>query len=860
MGCSLWLSQLLCLLFFLLHFQAASSPFSSSNLSSSHVLCHLHQSHALLHFKNSFSITSSASMDSRLHDVPYPKTETWEEGSDCCLWDGVTCDLQTGYVIGLRLSRSMLFGSFHPNNSLFLLSHLQFLDLSNNDFNSSSISPQFGGFFNLRHLNLNNSGFAGQVPSKITYLSNLVSLDISFNDLTLEATTFNRLAKNLTKLRELILDEVNMSMVEPIWLMNLSSSFSSLYLNDCGLQGEFPRNLLQRQKLRVLDLWGNHDLIVCLPRSNWSSSLDVLFVSYTKITIHLDGDLINNLRSVKMLGLSGCSFVGSNVSWFGNLRQLSRLYLSSNNFSGHIPSAFGNLEHLTHLALSSNNFDGQIPPWLLNHNQLIGLFLSNNKLIGTIPNSFANLATLQHLDLSSNRLVGPIPSQVRRLSSLIVLDLSNNLLNATIPSSLLNLPHLQFLFLNSNLFMGRIRRFQHNSLIHIDLSNNKLEGAIPISICKLKQLQVLHFSNNSFSGSIPHCLGNFSNNLLALHLGMNSFQGSIPTFSKDNSLRYLNLHGNQLGGRIPRSILNCKSLEVLDIGNNEIDDTFPVFLETLPQLQVLVLRSNKLHGFLKAASANYSFSKLRIFDMSNNNLSGPLPLEYFYSFEAMIVSDESFRYMGITGFYRYTYSVDVTWKGSGIELRIQTMFTTIDLSANKFTGNIPWSIGKLVSLKQLNLSHNYLTGNIPPDLGKLINLESLDLSSNTLTGKIPTDLVDLIFLSVFRVSHNQLAGRIPLGKQLDTFDSSSYEGNSGLCGFPLKKACEDGERQPTTLSEEGDSESENGFGWKAVLIGYVCGFIFSVTMAHLMFRTRKPIWVVKMVEAKTKTYRCRGKN
>ncbi|KAF2318864.1 hypothetical protein GH714_011242 [Hevea brasiliensis] len=502
----------------------------------------------------------------------------------------------------------MLFGTFHSNNSLFLLSHLQNLDLSNNDFNHSNISSRFSEFLNLRYLNLNFSVFDGLVPLEITYLSNLVSLDISQNDLTLEATTFNRLAQNLTKLRELNLNEVNMSMVapsslanlssslsslklgscylqgnfleyvhpsnrlvsldlswndlklqttsfskllqnltnlreldlsfvnlssvapssfmnlpsslhtlklkycglqvnfidyihsstlisldlssnydlvldtimfnklvqnipnlrevdlsyvnmslvEPISLMNLSSSLSSLQLWNCGLRGEFPANLLQRPNLQVLYLGYNYDLIGCLPRSNWSCSLERLSLSYTKIAIHLEGDLINNLRSVKILYLQGCNFVGSNVALFGNLRQLSELYLSSNNFSGQIPLAFGNLEHLDWLSLSFNNFSGQIPFSLANLKQLSYLYLDNNNLSGAIPNSFANLAQLRSLRLSNNQLVGPIPSQLSRLSSLISLDLSNNLLNATIPTSLFNLPYLDTLLLQRNLLMGHI--------------------------------------------------------------------------------------------------------------------------------------------------------------------------------------------------------------------------------------------------------------------------------------------------------------------------------------------------------------------------------------------------------------------
>ncbi|KAF2318900.1 hypothetical protein GH714_011540 [Hevea brasiliensis] len=348
---------------------------------------------------------------------------------------------------------------------------------------------------------------------------------------------------------------------------------------------------------------------------------------------------------------------------------------------------------------------------------------------------------------------------------------------------------------------------------------------------------------------MPQCLGNFSNNLSVLHLGMNKFHGTIlETFSIGSNLRYLNFNGNQLQGRIPPSISNCINLEILDLGNNNIDDTFPHFLETLSKLQILILKSNRFHGLVKGTSANYSFSKLRIFDLSNNTFSGPLPAEYFNNFKAMMIFDLNMKYMGAPNYSSYDYSVSLTLKGLEIELvKIQTLLTSVDLSGNKFTGEIPQSIGKLKSLKLLNLSHNQLTGNIQPSLGNLSNLESLDLSSNLLVGRIPMQLTYLTFLEVFRVSHNQLEGPIPEGKQFNTFDNTSYEGNLGLCGFPLEK-CDNGERQQPTSSKEIDSKSKIGFGWKAISAGYGCGVIFGIAMGYVVFKTRKPTCFVRMVE------------
>ncbi|XP_034893558.1 receptor-like protein 9DC3 [Populus alba] len=328
---------------------------------------------------------------------------------------------------------------------------------------------------------------------------------------------------------------------------------------------------------------------------------------------------------------------------------------------------------------------------------------------------------------------------------------------------------------------------------------------------------------------------------------MNNLRGTIfSPFSKGNNLVHLNLNGNELEGKIPSSIINCIMLQVLDLGDNKVEDTFPYVLETLPELYILVLKSNKLHGFVNGPTANNSFSKLRIFDISNNNLRGPLPKGYFNRFEAMMASDQN-------SFYMMDYSIKVTWKGVEIEFeKIQSTLRILDLSNNSFIGEIPREIGKLKALQQLNLSHNSLTGHIQSSLGMFTILESLDLSSNFFTGRIPVQLADLTFLGVLNLSHNRLEGPIPGGKQFNTFNADSFEGNLGLCGFPMPKECNSDEAPPLQPSDfhDGDDSKffEEGFGWKAVAIGYGSGFVFGVTMGYVVFRTRKPAWFLKVVE------------
>ncbi|GLT83657.1 hypothetical protein SLE2022_019340 [Rubroshorea leprosula] len=91
-----------------------------------------------------------------------------------------------------------------------------------------------------------------------------------------------------------------------------------------------------------------------------------------------------------------------------------------------------------------------------------------------------------------------------------------------------------------------------------------------------------------------------------------------------------------MDGPLTMSLVNCSKLEVLEVGNNNIEDTFPHWLESLPELQVLVLRSNKFYGFVQSTKESPYFPKLRVLDLSNNDLLGPLSIWYMENFKAMI--------------------------------------------------------------------------------------------------------------------------------------------------------------------------------------------------------------------------------
>ena len=98
------------------------------------------------------------------------------------------------------------------------------------------------------------------------------------------------------------------------------------------------------------------------------------------------------------------------------------------------------------------------------------------------------------------------------------------------------------------------------------------------------------------------------------------------------------------------------------------------------------------------------------------------------------------------------------------ELTSLTALTTLDLSDNQLTGEVPAVFDILAFLTSLDLSDNELTGPIPQGLGTLTGLTTLDLSGNALYGEIPHDLGFLSNLTKLRLGGgNNLEGCIPDG-------------------------------------------------------------------------------------------------
>ena len=727
---------LLCFVFFL----ACSQFLLSSSFSNSTKLCPHGQSHALLQFKQSFSIHNSSSWYCNGGTTSYPKTKYWKKGSDCCSWDGVTCDLVTGHLIELDLSCSWLSGTIHPNSTLFLLSHLQSLNLAFNNFSGSSISAGFGRFSSLMHLNLSYSLFSGLISPEISHLSNLVSLDL-FENYGAEFSPhgFDSLVRNLTKLQKLHLHGISISSVFPNSLLN-RSSLISLHLSECGLYGRFPDHDINLPKLELLYLFENEDLSGNFPRFSENNILIDLDLSSTNFSGELPAS-IGNLKSLQTLDLYYCEFSGSIPPSLENLTQITFLHLEINHFCGKIPNVFDNLRNLILLDLSQNNFSDQLPP------------------------SIGNLTNLYSIDFSYNKLEGVIPSLVNGFSSLSHVGLGYNLFNGIIPSWLYTLPSLVELDLIHNKLTGRVGEFQFDSLEKIDLRMNELHGSIPSSIFELVNLRFLYLSSNKLSGVLETSKFEKLRNLIQLDLSNNML--SLTMSSNSNSMlpniEIVDLSHNNVSG-IWTWNMGKYTLYHLDLSYNSMSG-----FETQPwkSMQILDLRSNLLQGPLPTPPNSIFFfsvshnklsgeisplickvSSMGVLDLSYNNLSGLLPHCLGNSMGGLSVLN--LRRNQFHGTIPQTFL-----KGNSIR--------TLDFNSNQLEGLVPRSLIICRELEVLDLGNNKINDTFPHWLGALPKLQVLVLRSNHFHGHIGFSKIKSPFMSlrIIDLAHNDFDGDLP---------------------------------------------------------------------------------------------------
>ncbi|KAK3188564.1 hypothetical protein Dsin_028125 [Dipteronia sinensis] len=254
-------------------------------------------------------------------------------------------------------------------------------------------------------------------------------------------------------------------------LLLVWSSWSSLLVGADDHLKTHPDevNALLEIKRSLIDInnnlsgWNRGDGDPC--KSNWigvlCSSAEDGHLHVTELNFmwnNISGSIpeeIGNIKSLRLLLLSGNQLTGSLPVKLGYLPNLDRIQIDENQISGSIPESFSNLNKTKHFHMNNNLINGQIPPELYTLPNLTHLQLDNNNFGGTtIPGSYSNMSKLFKLSLRNCNLQGPIPD-LSRIPNLYYVDLSSNHLDGIIPPNKLS-PHITTMFLANNSLRGSI--------------------------------------------------------------------------------------------------------------------------------------------------------------------------------------------------------------------------------------------------------------------------------------------------------------------------------------------------------------------------------------------------------------------
>ncbi|KAH9667276.1 Receptor-like protein 15 [Citrus sinensis] len=382
-----------------------------------------------------------------------------------------------------------------------------------------------------------------------------------------------------------------------------------------------------------------------------------------------------------------------NMSLFHPLEELQSLDLSVNNFSYDSKVAaydsLRSLKQLKILVLGRNYFDDSIFSYLNTLPSLCTLILHWNRIEGSQTNQgLANLQDLRVLDLSGN------------------FNITSGSLTRIGKSDKLEKIASKILWSNYN-------SSNLTSLEYLDLSHNNFEG-------EMKELSLLDLSRNYFSGGLSQSVVTGCFSLELLDLSNNNFEGQFfSEYMNLTRLRHLYFENNNFSGKIKDGLLSSTSLQVLDISNNILSGHIPHWMGNFSsELEILSMSKNHLEGNVPVQLNN--LERLRILDISENRLSGPMAS----SLNLSSVEHLSLQKNALNGLIPG-------------ELFRSCKLVTLNLRDNTFSGRIPHQINEHSNLRFLLLGGNHLQGPIPDQLCQLQKLAMMDLSRNKFSGSIP---------------------------------------------------------------------------------------------------------------------------
>ncbi|KAM0892740.1 hypothetical protein ACQ4PT_025560 [Festuca glaucescens] len=346
----------------------------------------------------------------------------------------------------LRLKNNSFTGPVPA--SLANMSSLYYLNLAINKFDGV-IPPGLADITGLRFLDLSVNILHGALPLSLYNLSSVRVFHVEGN--RLHGSIPADIGSKFPAMKDFSLANNMFTGDIPSSISNLTN-LTSLQLSLNGFTGLVPRDLGRLQRLQILYM--SYNLLEADNRAGWEfitslancSQLLQLSLSYNSFHGQLPSSVVNLSATLQYLYLSDCSISGSIPQDISNLVGLSILDFSNtlisgvipesigNQLSSQIPDTIGNCIVLESLLLDDNMFEGSIPQPLKNIKGLKVLNLTANNLSDGIPDALSSIGALQELYVAHNNLTGLIPAYLQNLTSLLAFDASFNDLQGQVPN------------------------------------------------------------------------------------------------------------------------------------------------------------------------------------------------------------------------------------------------------------------------------------------------------------------------------------------------------------------------------------------------------------------------------------------
>ncbi|KAI3800680.1 hypothetical protein L1987_28774 [Smallanthus sonchifolius] len=374
---------------------------------------------------------------------------SWRGSNDPCSWEGVNCT--NTRIIALSLSSMGLVGQLAGD--IGGLTELTSLDLSFNGGLTGPISPRIGDLKNLDTLILMGCSFTGSIPPELGNLKELSFLALNTNNLT---GGIPRSLGYLSKLYWLDLGENQLS--GPIPYSNITSpgldmlkQAKHFHFNKNKLSGTIPSQIFNKDMVLIHVLFDGNQFYGGIP------------------------DSIGSVETLEVLRLDRNALEGEVPSTLNKLTSLGELHLGYNKLTGALPD-LSRMNALTYVDLSNNSFQESDPPlWFSTLPSLKTLIMEFGSLKGKLPEALFGLSGIQQVSLKNNNLNDTLDMGGNISDDLQLVDLQNNKIN------------------NVTLSTGYKNKLE---LFGNPVCNNTLEQS---QYCQLQQ------STSSYSTSFPEC-------------------------------------------------------------------------------------------------------------------------------------------------------------------------------------------------------------------------------------------------------------------------------------------------------------------------------------------------------------------